>query len=40
MTRKVCGKPLAGAEASVIGILKGIHGLRIAIGDAREEPEE
>lgn len=31
---------LGRAEASVIGILQGIHGLRIAIGDAQEEPEE
>jgi hypothetical protein len=31
---------LGRAEASVIGILQGIHGLRIAIGDTQEEPEE
>lgn len=31
---------LGRAEASVIGILHGIHDLRIAIGDAQEEPEE
>ncbi|GLV76122.1 hypothetical protein Shyhy02_41220 [Streptomyces hygroscopicus subsp. hygroscopicus] len=30
---------LGRAEASVIGILHGIHGLRIAIGDAEEEEE-
>ncbi|MFF3788019.1 hypothetical protein [Streptomyces sp. NPDC001933] len=30
---------LGRAEASVIGVLQGIHGLRIAIGDAQEEPE-
>ncbi|GAA3779479.1 hypothetical protein ACFQ0G_00265 [Streptomyces chiangmaiensis] len=33
-------KALGRAEASVIGILQGIHGLRIAIGDAEEEPED
>lgn len=31
---------LGRAEASVIGVLQGLHGLRIAIGDAQEEPEE
>ncbi|MGW8955886.1 hypothetical protein [Streptomyces sp. NPDC055709] len=31
---------LGRAEESVIGILQGIHGLRVAIGDAQEEPEE
>ena len=31
---------LGRAEASVIGVLQGVHGLRIAIGDAQEEPEE
>ncbi|MEW2434266.1 hypothetical protein AB0952_08795 [Streptomyces caniferus] len=31
---------LGRVEASVIGVLQGIHGLRIAIGDAQEEPEE
>lgn len=32
-------QPLGRAEASVIGILQGIHDLRIAIGDAEEEEE-
>ncbi|MFD4409193.1 hypothetical protein ACFVXW_09730 [Streptomyces sp. NPDC058251] len=31
---------LGRAEASVIGVLQGIHGQRIAIGDAQEEPDE
>lgn len=31
---------LGRAEESIIEILQGIHGLRIAIGDAQEEPEE
>ncbi|MGV9268080.1 hypothetical protein ACWDRR_25845 [Kitasatospora sp. NPDC003701] len=31
---------LGRAEESIIGILQGIHALRIAIGDAQEEPEE
>ncbi|MFL4910620.1 hypothetical protein ACJ6WF_47895 [Streptomyces sp. MMS24-I2-30] len=30
---------LGRAEASFIGVLQGIHGLRIAIGDAQQEPE-
>lgn len=33
-------RALGRAEASVIGVMQGIHGLRIAIGDAREEPAE
>lgn len=31
---------LGRAEASVIAVLQSIHDLRIAIGDAQEEPEE
>lgn len=31
---------LGRTEASLIGVLQGIHGLRIAIGDAQEEPKE
>lgn len=33
-------RALGGAEAALIDILQGVHDLRVAIGDAQEEPEE
>ncbi|MEU9198138.1 hypothetical protein [Streptomyces hundungensis] len=31
---------LGRAETSIIGMMQGIHDLRVAVGDAQEEPEE